>query len=97
MPDNFGFQISKDEYEDLRSQFVTSKENDANDNKKGGRRYLPYAFTEQGIAMLSAILRSDVAIQVSINIMNTFVEMRRFIDNNALLFERISNALKNTF
>lgn len=90
-PDNFRFQLSKDEYEDLRSQFVTSKENDANDNKKGGRRYLPYAFTEQGIAMLSAILRSDVAIQVSINIMNAFVEMRRFIANNALLFERISN------
>ena len=59
--------------------------------KKGGRRYLPYAFTEQGIAMLSAVLRSDVAIQVSINIMNAFVEMRRFIANNSLLFERISN------
>lgn len=70
---------------------MTSKENDANDNKKSGRRYLPYAFTEQGIAMLSAILRSDVAIQVSINIMNAFIEMRRFIANNALLFERISN------
>ena len=60
------------------------------DGKKGGRRYLPYVFTEQGIAMLSAILRSDVAIQVSINIMKSFVEMRRFIANNALLFERIS-------
>ena len=59
--------------------------------KKGGRRYLPYAFTEQGIAMISAVLRSDVAIQVSINVMNAFVEMRRFIANNALLFERISN------
>jgi len=60
------------------------------DGKKGGRRYLPYVFTEQGIAMLSAILRSDVAIQVSINIMKSFVEMRRFIANNSLLFERIS-------
>lgn len=70
---------------------MTSKEEDAKGNKKGGRRYLPYVFTEQGIAMLSAVLRSDVAIQVSINIMNAFVEMRRFIANNALLFERISN------
>ena len=52
---------------------------------------MPYAFTEPGIAMLSAVLRSDIAIQVSINIMNAFVEMRRFIANNALLFERISN------
>ncbi len=68
---------------------MTSK--DDNDSKKGGRRYLPYVFTEQGIAMLSAVLRSDVAIQVSINIMNAFVEMRRFIANNTLLFERISN------
>lgn len=90
-PDNFRFQISKDEYEALRSQVVTSKEENINGNKKGGRRYLPYVFTEQGIAMLSAVLRSDVAIQVSINIMNAFIEMRRFIANNALLFERISN------
>lgn len=90
-PDSFRFQISKDEYEALRSQIVTSKEEDANGNKKGGRRYLPYVFTEQGIAMLSAVLRSDVASQVSINIMNAFVEMRRFIANNALLFERISS------
>lgn len=61
-PDNFRFQISKDEYEALRSQVVTSKEENINGNKKGGRRYLPYVFTEQGIAMLSAVLRSDVAI-----------------------------------
>lgn len=87
-PENFRFQLSKDEYESLRSQIVTSK---GNEKRKGGRRYLPYVFTEQGIAMLSAVLRSDVAIQVSINIMNAFVEMRRFIANNALLFERISN------
>ena len=60
-------------------------------NGRGGRRYRPYVFTEQGIAMLSGVLRSDVAIQVSIRIMNTFVEMRHFISNNALLFERISS------
>ena len=83
-PENFRFQLTVEEYASLRSQFVTS-------NGRGGRRYLPYAFTEQGIAMLSGVLRSDVAVQMSIRIMNTFVEMRRFIANNALLFERISN------
>ena len=82
-PQNFRFQLSKEEYDSLRSQFVTSK-------GRGGRRYLPYVFTEQGIAMLSGILRSDIAVQVSIRIMNTFVEMRRFIANNALLFEKVS-------
>ena len=69
----------------MRSQIATPSE------EYGGRSYLPYAFTEQGIAMLSAVLRSDVAIEVSIQIMNTFVEMRRFIANNAVLFERISS------
>lgn len=83
-PENFRFQLTAEEYVALRSQLVTS-------NGRGGRRYLPYAFTEQGIAMLSGVLRSDVAVQMSIRIMNTFVEMRRFIANNALLFERISS------
>ena len=57
---------------------------------RGGRRYLPYVFTEQGISMLASLLRSEVAVNVSIGIMRTFVEMRRFISNNSLLFERIS-------
>lgn len=87
-PDNFRFQLTKEEYAALRSQVVTLNENTG---RGMHRKYLPYVFTEQGIAMLSAVLRSDVAIQVSINIMNAFVEMRRFISNNALLFERISN------
>lgn len=60
-------------------------------NSRGGRRHLPYAFTEQGIAMLSGVLHSGIAVQMSISIMNTFVEMRRFISNNALLFERVSS------
>ena len=89
-PNEFRFQLTEKELESLRSQFATSNNKEMEDGKKGGRRYLPYVFTEQGIAMLSAILRSDVAIQVSINIMKSFVEMRRFIANNALLFERIS-------
>lgn len=82
-PEDFCFRITREEYDTLRSQIVTSKE-------KGGRRYLPYVFTEQGIAMLSAVLRSDVAIQVSIRIMNTFVEMRRFMTSNSLVLNRIN-------
>lgn len=83
-PDSFRFQLTDDVYRDLKSQIVTS-------NGRGGRRYLPYVFTEQGIAMLSAVLNSDIAIQVSIHIMTAFVEMRKFLVNNAVLFERISN------
>ena len=83
-PDNFRFQLTKEEFDALRSQIATS-------NGKGGRRYRPYMFTEQGIAMLSGVLRSDVAIQMSIRIMNTFVKMRRFISSNALLFEKVSS------
>lgn len=82
-PEEFCFQITKEDYSSLRSQIVTSK-------GKGGRRYLPYVFTEPGIAMLSAVLRSDVAVQVSIKIMNTFVEMRRFMANNSLVLNRIN-------
>ena len=83
-PENFRFQLTKEEFDALRSQIATS-------NGRGGRRYRPYMFTEQGIAMLSGVLRSDVAVQASIRIMNTFVEMRRFIANNALLFEKVSD------
>lgn len=86
-PEEFRFQLTAEETESLRSQFATLNENDGRGKH---RKYLPYVFTEQGIAMLSAVLRSDVAIQVSISIMKSFVEMRRFIANNALLFERIS-------
>lgn len=89
-PSEFRFQLTEKELESLRSQFATSNNSELEDGKKGGRRYLPYVFTEQGIAMLSAVLRSDAAIQVSISIMKSFVEMRRFIANNSLLFERIS-------
>ncbi len=59
------------------------------DNAHGGRRYMPYVFTEQGIAMLSAVLKSDVAVEVSIKIMNSFVEMRRFLISNQELFSRL--------
>lgn len=83
-PENFRFQLTKEEFDTLRSQIATS-------DGRGGRRYRPYMFTEHGIAMLSGVLRSDVAVQASIRIMNTFVEMRRFIANHALLFEKVSD------
>lgn len=73
-PEDFMFQLTENEYESLRSQIVTLKENGRGKHKK----YLPFAFTEQGIAMLSGILNSEVAINVNIAIMRTFVMIRRF-------------------
>ena len=67
------FQMSKEEYELLRSQIVISKKG------RGGRRYLPYVFTEQGVAMLSSVLRSERAVQVNIEIMRAFVRLREMI------------------
>jgi len=75
------FQLTKEEYDALRSQFVISS--------WGGRRYLPYAFTEQGVAMLSAVLRSKTAVEISIKIMKAFVAMRKFIIQNKAVFERL--------
>lgn len=75
----------------LRSQIATSNAETENTSSKGGRRYLPYAFTEQGIAMLSAVLRSEEAIRVSVNIMNAFVKMRRFLTENALMFDKLNS------
>lgn len=87
-PDDFRFQLTVEEYENLKCQIGISS---LNENGYGGRRTLPYVFTEQGISMLASVLHSDIAINVSVGIMRAFVEMRRFIANNALLFERISN------
>lgn len=70
-PDEFMFQLNETEFDNLRSQIVIS-------SSHGGRRYLPYVFTEQGVAMLSAVLKSKTAIEVSIQIMHAFVEMRKF-------------------
>lgn len=82
-PDSFWFQLTELEDADLRFQFGTSRKT------HGGRRYLPYVFTEQGVAMLSGVLRSEIAIKVSIEIINTFVEMRKMLFSNAALFSRI--------
>lgn len=70
-PDDFMFQLSKNEFDSLRSQFVISK--------KGGRTYLPYAFTENGVAMLSSVLNSERAINVNIQIMRVFTRLRNML------------------
>ena len=82
-PEHFRFQLTQEEYDNLRSQIVTSS--------WGGRRYPPYVFTEQGVAMLSAVLRSATAIEVSIGIMDAFVRMRQFLHSNAALLEKVSS------
>ena len=82
-PVSFCFQLTEEEVENLRFQIGTSS------LSYGGRRYLPYVFTEQGVAMASAILRSDIAVKVSVEIMEAFVEMRRMLISNASLFHRL--------
>ena len=84
-PEEFCFQLNKEEFENWKSQFVTS-----NSDKMGLRRP-PYAFTEQGVAMLSAVLKSDTAIIASIQIIHTFVFMRRFLQNNSKVFVEIDS------
>ena len=87
-PEDFCFQLTESELENLRSQFVTSSLGTGN---YGGRRYLPYVFTEQGIAMLAPLLKNKIAVQVSINIMNAFVIMRHFLKENGQIFERLTS------
>lgn len=82
-PASFCFQLTEEETRNLRFQIGTSSLN------YGGRRYFPYVFTEQGVAMASAILRSDIAVKVSVEIMEAFVEMRRMLISNASLFHRL--------
>ena len=82
-PDDFTFQLTREESQALRSQFVISSK------PEGRRRYLPYAFTEQGIAMLSSVLRSEQAIQVNVAIMRTFVSMRGLLTQDSDLARRI--------
>lgn len=84
-PEDFRFRLAEGEYADLRCQIGISSFG----GEHGGRRKLPYVYTEQGVAMLSGVLRSDVAVQASVRIMRTFVEMRRFIASNAALFGQI--------
>ncbi|NOR85155.1 ORF6N domain-containing protein, partial [archaeon] len=82
-PKDYCFQLNDEEFSNWISQIVMS-----NEDKMGLRRH-PYVFTEQGVAMLSAVLRSKTAIKVSINIINAFVSMRKFISKNAEIFTRL--------
>jgi len=86
-PADFCFQLTEDEAENLRFQFGTSSLEKEN---YGGRRYLPYVYTEQGISMLAGVLKNEIAIQVSINIIRAFIEMRKFIANNSNMFNRLT-------
>ncbi len=83
-PEDFTFQLTDDEAAGLRFHFETSKRG------RGGRRYLPYAFTEQGVAMLSSVLRSPRAVQVNIAIMRTFVRLREMLLSNAELARKLA-------
>ena len=85
------FQLTKVEVNFVKSQIATSQRSDFFAGQEGGRRKLPNVFTEQGIYMLSTVLRGELAVKQSIFIMRAFREMRHFIANNATLFERISN------
>jgi hypothetical protein len=83
-PEDFMFQLTEEEFAGLRSQFVTSKKG------RGGRRYLPYVFTEQGVAMLSGVLNSHRAVHVNIAIMRAFVRIRRMLVSHEELARKVA-------
>lgn len=89
-PIDFMFELTQEEFNSLRSQFVTS-------NKRGGIRYMPFAFTEQGVAMLSSILKSETAIEINISIIRAFVAVRQFLsvaNNNNKEIEDLKQRMK---
>src|SRR3989337_836613 len=86
-PSDFMFQLTSEEAESLRSQIATSK--------RGGRRYLPYVFTEQGVAMLSSVLNSERAIEVNILIMRAFVKLREMLATHKDLAKKLEGMEKN--
>ena len=90
-PPDFMFELSQEEFQTLRSQFVTS-------NKRGGTRYMPFAFTEQGVAMLSSVLNSEAAIEINISIMRAFVSVRQYlssINSTAKEIEELKKRMKS--
>jgi gas vesicle protein len=87
-PADFMFQLTKEEFASLRSQIATS-------NKRGGIRYMPFAFTEQGVGMLSGVLNSDKAVQMHIAIVRAFVALKQFVLNYKELASQISE-IKST-
>jgi hypothetical protein len=86
-PEDFMFQLNPQEFDNLRCQIGTS-------SSWGGRRHAPYAFTEQGVAMLSSVLRSRRAVQVNVEIMRAFVRLRRILADNAGLARRLDELEK---
>lgn len=90
-PTDFMFELTKDEAISLRSQFATSNQ----DGGRGGNRYVPFAFTENGVAMLSSVLKSETAIEVNIRIMRAFTAMRSFMMSNAHMFQRLETIEHN--
>lgn len=103
-PDDFMFELTKEEFDSLRCKnFTSNNEDDAlrcknfTSNKRGGNRYLPFAFTREGIAMLSGLLRSEIAIQANINIMRAFFQMQEallIVSNTQLQLEQIRAEIK---
>jgi phage regulator Rha-like protein len=89
-PDEFMFQLSAEEFQALRYQIGTSNKG------RGGRRYAPYAFTEHGVAMLSSVLNSEQAIQVNIEVIKTFVKLRRILTEHVELSRKL-NALERRY
>ena len=97
-PEDFMFQLTTEEWESLRFQTGTSKNEDdpltfqtGTSNSRGGRRYLPYVFTEQGVSQLPGVLRSPIAVQMSVRIMRAFVAMRRYIFAHAGVLQRLDS------
>ena len=86
-PEYYCFQLTEEEYKSLRCKIFTLNENGRGQHRK----YLPYVFTEYGITMLAGLLKSDIAVNVSIKIINTFIEMRKFLIQNGQIFERLTN------
>lgn len=84
-PAEFCFQLGKEEFENLKSQFVTS----SRQTEWGGVRKMPYVFTEHGVTMLSSVLRSDIAVSIGIRIVRSFVSMRHFLVDNGMVFQRL--------
>lgn len=92
-PENYMFRLTIDEYELLRSKILTSKNNlfQKETLTKGGRRYLPYVFTEQGVVMLATILHTKIAIETSIKIIDAFVVMRHYLNQNGDIYKSITS------
>lgn len=86
-PDYYCFQLTDEEYECLRCKNFTLNKNGRGQHRK----YLPYVFTEYGITMLAGLLKSSIAVNISIKIVDSFIQMRKFLNNNGQVFERLTN------